>query len=118
MYYFGTDLSSHGHYYFDITDGRFILQPFLKPTDVPFDPEKLTQNLTKGEWTIFQCAAHNKHCTAIAISGSCVDQRPGTKSVFWLNEFLSLDQFLQRLRANSLAMKIINQMPFEVDFEL
>lgn len=77
MEYFGTNLSEYGHYRWKIIND--VLQyESLKFDDLPFHPEYLTNNLKKGEISFYQ----SNNYSVIAICGSPIDKRTGTKSVF------------------------------------
>ena len=116
MEYFGTSLTDHGHYRFDMT-GNYMEKtynnyPHFK--DLPFHPENITNNLPKGEVVYYQCGGY----TVIGISGSCKDERNGTKSIFWVKELLSKDAMIQRIMQNHAAMKVVRAMPFEIKWNL
>ena len=80
--------------------------------DLPFNPEGLTNNLPKGETIFYQGGGY----TVFGISGSCIDTRPGTKSIFWVKETISRDEIIDCIEMNEIAMKIINTMPFKVQW--
>jgi hypothetical protein len=109
MYYFGTNLTEHGHYTWELS-GEHMVKIGLLPKNTPFQPEELTRGLQKGLTAIYQGGGF----TVVAIAGSPKDDRPGTKSVFWINETISFDEMMIRIKSNKLAMAIINQMPFDV----
>ena len=109
MEYFGTNLTEHGHYIFELTEDSMIRQG-IQFNYLPFHPEELTNNLPKGEVVFYQGGGF----TVIGISGSCKDTRPGTKSIFWLEEILTFDEMRIRVLGNPIAKKIIDIMPFKV----
>jgi len=111
MEYFGTNLDEHGHYSWDLNGDRMVKIGLL-PKHTPFNPEGLTINLPKGEVIYYQSSKF----TVLGISGSCKDERNGTKSVFWVNELLSKQEMFERINENKLAKAIINAMPFGVLF--
>jgi hypothetical protein len=111
MEYFGTSLDVAGHYRVNIDNG-FDYHQSLKFNDLPFNPEQLTNGLPRGDVVFYQGGGY----TVIGIAGSCKDQRPGTKSIFWVKEIISRDEMIHRIVQNETAMKIINAMPFEVKF--
>jgi hypothetical protein len=84
----------------------------LLPKNVPFNPEELTNNLPKGEVVFYQSSKF----TVLGISGSCKDERGGTKSIFWLNEFVSFSEIIQRVLDNNLAQELIKSMPFKINW--
>lgn len=110
MKYFGTNLTEHGHYTWDLF-GEQMLKIGLLPRNTPFNPEELTKNLPKGENAFYQSSKF----TVLAISGSCKDDRPGTKSIFWIEDCLSKNDIIAKIKNNKLAMSIINAMPFNVN---
>jgi hypothetical protein len=113
MEYFGTDLNESGHFRF-IVDGEHMVRTRDRFYDLPFNPEELTNNLPKGEVAFYQGGGF----TVLAIAGGCKDQRPGTKSVFWVKEIVTRGQLVTQIMQSAPAMKIIRAMPFEVRWQL
>lgn len=111
MEYFGTNLTEHGHYSWDLSGDR-MAKTGLLPKNTPFNPEELTNNLPKGEVVYYQSSKF----TVLGISGSCKDDRNGTKSIFWVKELLSRQEIWERINENKLAKAIVNAMPFRVLF--
>lgn len=111
MEYFGTDLKDYGHYRWTVTENG-LMKNWNNFSDLPFNPEQLTNNLPKGEVVYYQGGGF----TVVAISGSPKDTRPGTKSVFWVKELIDRNGMVQLLKNNKTAMTIIGAMPFEVLF--
>ena len=111
MEYFGTNLTEAGHYRWDISSDR-MMRINYRFEELPFHPENLTNNLPKGDVIFYQ----GGEFTVIGIAGSPKDTRPGTKSIFWVKENLSRQEMFGKIQMNPIAMKIINAMPFEVDF--
>ncbi len=109
MEYFGTDLDNHGHFRWMLTETG-MQKNWLKFDDLTFHPEHLTNQLPKGQCAFYQGGVF----TVIAISGSAKDERPGTKSVFWVKETLSYEQMKDRILQNEVAATIIKRMPFAV----
>lgn len=112
MNYFGTNLTSHGHFLYDLSQGTFRSIPGLLPKNVPFHVEEMVNGLPKGEVAFYQGGGF----TLIAIAGSCVDKRPGTKSVFWVQEIITREQMKSRILENAAAQSIIKQFPFKVNW--
>jgi len=108
MYYFGTSLTEYGHYIHDISNG--FIRIGLNFRSLPFNPEELTNNLPKGETIYYQGGGY----TVFGISGSCIDERSGTESIFWVKENLSRIEMIRKVKDNLIASKIINNMPFDV----
>ena len=80
--------------------------------ELPFHPEQLTRNLPKGEVVYYQGGGF----TVLAIAGSCKDDRPETKSLFWVRLKLDRQEMIEFVKQNKTAMSIINAMPFDVSF--
>jgi hypothetical protein len=108
MEYFGTNLTEHGHYHWNIDNGFQKMN--YRFEELPFNPENLTNNLPKGRVIFYQGGGF----TLIGIAGSCKDERGGTTSIFWINEIITKEEMIERVKANPLAMEIINKMPFTV----
>jgi hypothetical protein len=109
MEYFGTDLREAGHYRWDV-GVESIYKNWKNLRDLPFDPERLTINMPKGECAFYQGGGF----TVLAIAGSPVDKREGTKSVFWINDTITKEELIDLIKGNKAAMKLIKAMPFEV----
>lgn len=112
MKYFGTNLNDYGHFTWDLT-GPFMQKVGLLPNETPFNPEGLLVNLIRGETVYYQGGGF----TAIAIAGSCKDERLGSKSVFWVRELISKEQMFSQIKQNEHARKIIDAMPFNVKWK-
>ncbi len=112
MYYFGTSLKNYGHFLWDLKEGIMRNQG-IRFDHLPFHPEQLTNNFLKGEVMFYQCTGH----TVIGISGSCKDERLGTKSIFWVLEKISFNEMKERMLNDPVAKNIINKMPFEILWE-
>lgn len=112
MEYFGTSLTAHGHYTWDLSGDRMEKKHLMPKT--PFDPYKINQSQIEGNVVFCKDFAG---FTIIAIEGSCFDNRGGTKSVFWERENISKEEMIQRIMSNKLSKAIIDAMPFEVIFE-
>lgn len=113
LYYFGTDLTQtvNGHAYWSI-DGEKMNKLGALP-DTPFSPEHLVNHLNKGATSFYQGGGF----TALAISGSCRDSRPGAISVFWVKGCpISKQHLTQIILENPVANQIIEKMPFNVHF--
>lgn len=109
--YFGTNLTEHGHYRFILTENG-MQKNWSKFDDLPFHPEYLNNNQQKGDVSFFQGGGF----TVLAICGSCKDERPGSKSVFWVKEILNIEQIIAVIKQNKIAMSIIKTMPFNVSY--
>lgn len=115
-YYFGTDLTNAGHYFFELVQS--FNSTNTRYGDTPFNPERLpisgTGNYSiapKGMTRFYNLGPYS----ICAIGGSPKDQRPGCKSVFYWVEELTKEQMIDIIKSHPLAMRIINQMPFPVE---
>lgn len=113
MEYFGTNLIEHGHFRFNMDDENMV-KMYNNFKDLPFHPEELTDNLPKGETSFYQGGGF----TVLGISGSCKDERPGTKSIFWVKELIPRFSMIQKIMQNAAAMKIIRAISFEINWNL
>ena len=111
MQYFGTNLTEYGHFTWDLT-GDYMKLKGLISVATPFHPEELTRNLQKGQTAYYQGGGY----TALAIAGSCTDDRPGTKSVFWVKENVSKARMMELISQNKHAAAIVAAMKFKIDW--
>lgn len=109
MEYFGTSLTENGHYRFVLTENG-MQKNWSRFDDLPFHPENLNNNQQKGDVSFFQGSGF----TVLAICGSCKDERPGSKSVFWVKLTINKSEMIDMVKDNKIAMTIINKFPFEV----
>jgi len=114
MHYFGTELNDSGHYFWEL-DNDIISESSIQFNDIPFNPEDMPkyekgQTVYKGTVEYYQISGYS----VIAIEGSCRDHRPGSKSVFFLHENLSKTEMIDKIKSIPVAVRILNQMPFEV----
>lgn len=108
--YFGTNLDSHGHYFWDLSLDSFG-RSNRRFHELPFNPEGLPYpKMRKGFWEFYNFARFS----ILAISGSCKDDRGGTKSIFFIEEMITQEEMIKIIKDSKIAMKMINQMPFEV----
>jgi len=111
MHYFGTNIIESGHYRWNVTN-EGLRNRSLKFDDLPFHPEYLTSKLAKGKVIYYQGGGF----TVIGISGSCKDERPGTKTIFWIQEKLSKEQMIKKITDNIFTKEILDAMPFEIQW--
>lgn len=109
MEYFGTSLTEAGHYRRNLDNWY---KTSLRVDDLPFHPEHLTNNLKRGEVIFYQGGGY----TVIGISGAPADDRPGCKSIFWVKEIITKEEMIERIKSNELAMRLINALPFDVNY--
>ena len=112
MKYFGTDLTTHGHYVFELSDSS-MTKLGINFKGLPFHPEQLTNDLVKGSVIYYQGGGF----TVIGISGSCVDTRSGTKSIFWVNDILTRSQMIDLIFKTPIAKRIIDQLDFLINWQ-
>jgi phage-related protein len=106
MKYFGTDLTTHGHYIWNVGQ-NYLSDSSIDFRGLSFDPEGLNRNQQKGEVTFL----HTKdNMTVLAICGSCVDNRPGTKSVFWVPGILTKDDMILKIKSYPVLSDMIVKM--------
>lgn len=112
--YFGTSLSSAGHYFWELSAGMHEVN--IKYGSLPFNVEALPyeegrSHLPNGTVGYYFIAGFH----ICAIEGSCFDKRIGSRSVFFTRKGgmvnNELKEFILSIPA---AKKIIDQMPFEV----
>ena len=108
--YFGTDLTSAGHYFWILQKER-LLKSKVWFRDLPFSLEDIVPPYTgKGLITYLEIDGYY----ICGISGSCKDNRSGTKSVFWTKEKIDFKDFKNIILSIPIGKQIIEQMPFEV----
>jgi hypothetical protein len=113
MNYFGTNLTSAGHYFWTLEDDK-LHTPRLSFVDYPFDPytilDKKRPRYVKGETGFLQIDGYS----VLAIEGSPTDDRWGTVSVFFVRELIDRELLCERILAHPFAKQIIACMPFDV----
>jgi len=111
--YFGTDLNRAGHYLFELDRG-YIGRNLRKIDTLPFNPEGLPYSkeymLGGGTVKFYNFAGF----TICAISGSCCDRRPGSKSIFFVEKDISFESLKNVLIENEAFKKIAFKMPFDI----
>ena len=110
MNYYGTDLTSKGHYPFEVGK-ESLYSARYRLSDVPFNPEGLPYKKHQNGDIGFY---HFCGLTILAICGSCSDTRPGSKSVFWIEGTYTQQAIKDYLLKNTVTAKMIDQMPFEI----
>lgn len=113
MNYFGTELTSAGHYMWEM-EGTGLYKNKMRLENCPFNPEALPYlKYRNGDVGYYQCFGF----TILAICGSCKDNRPASKSIFWIEGNFTAEQMKEKILAIPIGKKIIEQMPFEVRWE-
>ena len=110
MFYYGTELDSYGHYLWEL-NGRFT-RTGLPHSTLGFDPEK--HRMQPRGHVKFE---HEGGWTILYIGGSPKDTRLGTSSVFFLRGDFSRQDFVNLMRSNSVAMSIVERIPYDIDLE-
>lgn len=116
MNYYGTELNHAGHYYWQL-EGDAIYRPRHGAQHYPFEPEHLPYDKSKrglpnGFAAFYQFAGFSIY----AIEGSCADTRPASKSIFFIEKELDKDQMKALIMSTPIARKIVQKMPFEVQW--
>jgi hypothetical protein len=112
LHYYGTSLTTHGHYVFTVEDGRLVSSR-ASYEHIPFDPYKVVDlQAPKGTVKFIQFPQQ----AALAIVGSCTDKRQGTVSVFWIEGRVTEADFKARLLATPLVQQLLAQMTFTVQW--
>ena len=112
LYYFGTALDEHGHYFWLFDERGVMRKADIYFRDLPFNPEELTTQLSRRG--LFRYYNH-KGYSILAIKGSCYDTRQGCKTVFWVKEDLEELELIERIKNETMAVVIINQLPFSCE---
>lgn len=115
MEYFGTNLDEHGHYYWRLEGNKMYDRGVRLLRTLPFNPEEMPrydkgETQRKGDVRYYQEGGFS----IIAICGSCVDNRWGSKSVFFIKDQLTKTQMMNAILAIPAAKAIIDAMPFKV----
>lgn len=107
IHYFGTELNSKGHYFYGI-DAHSIWKSGIRFDNLPFNPEALPYKATlnKGERKDY----HVFGFTILAISGSITDNRPGCKSIFFVEEEITFAQMEQLVRSTKFGSTVIDNL--------
>ena len=112
MNYFGTDLTSKGHYPWEIGKNQ-LYQARYRVSDLPFNPEGLPyKKYQNGDIGFYQFSGF----TILAICGSCSDPRPGSKSIFWAEGIFTENQMKDYILSTPVLQKMLEQMPFTVNW--
>lgn len=111
--YYGTLLDQAGHGFYILTNGFDHNRTRLG--NLPFNAEGLPYANRKDSYKDGIVRFYNAFgFTICAIAGSPYDKRPGSKSIFFVEEDLTREVFESQLKANPTVQKIIKQMPFPV----
>lgn len=108
--YFGTNLTEKGHYLWKLNREGLGYERNLNINKFPFQVEHLNDNTERG--TVLRTQIQDYKI--IHITGSCIDQRGGCKSVFITRDAISIEDFEKYIRGNEFCKKMFTKMPFEV----
>lgn len=112
MNYFGTDLTSRGHYLFEI-EGNGVYRSRLQLEKLPFNPEGLPyKKHNNGDVGFYNAFG----LTILAICGSCKDERPGSKSVFWVEGSFTQEEMKEKILSIPVGAEMIKRMKFTVNW--
>lgn len=122
LFYFGTDTENHGHYFWRIDKDRMSCKTLSFPLGEgidysmsdkwPFHPERVLKSEKKGDVEFYNINGYS----VLAIVGSCIDERGGTKSIFFACHDFNYEQMIKFVLRNETARKIIDKMPFIVNW--
>lgn len=111
--YFGTSLTTAGHYFFQLS-GDYMGSSRRKFGNTIFNAEyDIPGGVKLGHVCLYQCGNYS----ILRIEGSCYDKRGGCKSVFFVQSIITWEELSDLIKNTPIAMKIIQQMPFEVNIE-
>lgn len=105
LQYFGTSLTSHGHYFWILADDRLNKSP-IHFQDIPFNPENLLQGERIGTAKFFRFGEY----TVCAIVGSCYDTRGGSWSVFFIEKKIHWTALKDIILGMPIANRMIRKM--------
>jgi hypothetical protein len=115
--YFGTALDCPGHYRWKV-NGDKLTDQSLDLKSLPFNPEEMprkgrNETHPKGYVEFY----HESGYSIIAIEGSCVDRRWGAHSIFFVkSDKMNAEQLFILIQATEITRKIIEKMPFEIQW--
>jgi hypothetical protein len=126
--YFGTSLDEMGHYFFRVETDKivpsYLFFPMPSGHDIldanlfPFHPDALPMNRGRitplGEVNYYKLFGFR----VVVVSGSCLDERSGSKSIFFTEENMKFAEFVLKIMSTPICKKIISQMPFDVKWNL
>ncbi len=120
LYYFGTALDVAGHYFFKLENDRMNNKglsfpkggglSILRVKEWPFEPEEYPKSRHNGDAEFYQISGYSIY----AICGSCVDRRPGCKSVFFTEGYIDKEDLKTIILSRPNAKAIIEKMPFQI----
>ena len=105
MKYFGTTLTTAGHYLFDLHKNGFG-NTYYDFKTIPFNPEEYPKQILRGQFAIY----HVEDYTILAYCGSPIDMRGGCKSVFIENRDLPDNEMIDLVMSYPIAVQIIEKL--------
>ncbi len=116
IHYFGTELTNAGHYFWEL-EGDGFYRSRIRFENIPFNPEGMPvapkgEGIKNGTVKFYHLANYS----ICAIQGSPKDTRPGSKSIFFWDKEIDEQSMIGIIKKTPIAMKIINQMPFNVEY--
>lgn len=120
LWYFGTNLTTSGHFMWNLSNDYFIDPKFFKdyknilPADAPDPYDIFFVRAAKelGDTFFIQKASY----TVCAINGSCIDARDTAISVFYVDRPIAPGPFMAELHQHPLASKIMRALRFPLNY--
>jgi hypothetical protein len=110
LFYFGTKFNEHGHFIYNIQKGEFENTNFKFPHyDLLYkcnDNKSEKGYNTKGDYSFHQ----KDNFTILSINGSIADDRFGTVTSFYIEEWQPISYFIEILKINKMAIEILNKL--------
>lgn len=112
IYYFGTNLTESGHGFYKLERNKMEWLSSTKMFEkLPFNPETLADEYNYRGTIKYHGIENYAICD---ITGSCKDNRLGSKSVFWTDEPIKLGDLKPTILSIPIVKKIIDALPFSV----
>lgn len=112
MQYFGTDLHTHGHYFWIITD-EWLERSGVDFNSLSFNPYNIVKKDSSKGTTVWR---QTDEFSILGIVGSCKDERGGTVSVFFTEEKLNQEEMIAKLKDMPVVMDMFKAMKFKLPF--
>lgn len=110
LYYFGTSLTSAGHYIWALYDDSMgYSSTNYDEMFRYFNPEKMPYGDNYNRLGATEFYFENGF-SIWAICGSCYDKRPGSKTVFFIKKQLQPEEMWQMLEALPIVKKILEAL--------
>lgn len=103
-------MSTAGHYFWDLSNNTFKRSD-ISYGSLPFDPNGISKDRrTKGDVDFHKIDGYS----ILRICGSCIDERLGTKSIFFVKEDILFVEMCERMLNIQLIEQMLKKMPFHV----